>query len=216
VHRLIPPLMLVSLGLHCGARSDLAGETNGCSLQPTCTTDLDCEKGTVCFVGPNDCATVEPLGFCTDISSCTGTGPVCGCNNQTFASVCAALRAGQPIATMASCVLPCGSSSDPCPEDQFCDFGMLGTCPDEGVEGVCLERPTSCETGPSAPVCGCNDQTFDTPCLAELAGVNVFAEGPCTNPSRPDGQRHRSPAGTLDPRPRALPDAPPLDPAGDM
>ncbi len=59
-------------------------------------------------------------------------------------------------------VSACGSS-----DDIICE-PCVGT-PQEDC--VCYEI--------YAPVCGCNDVTYDNDCLAECAGVMDYTQGPC-------------------------------------
>lgn len=64
----------------------------------------------------------------------------------------------------------CGSSSD-CPPSQTCDI------PACGERGVCFLR-LSC--GPIvAPVCGCDNHTYNSACAARNAGVGVASMGAC-------------------------------------
>lgn len=48
------------------------------------------------------------------------------------------------------------------------------------VGGLCTEKPTDCGIVPvPAPVCGCDDQTYETACLAAVNGVSIQREGEC-------------------------------------
>ncbi len=72
----------------------------------------------------------------------------------------------------------CGARlGDTCAPDHFCDFDRLG-CDFADATGTCRPRPDGCG-GAFQPVCGCDGQTYDSPCLAHVARTDVAAEGPC-------------------------------------
>jgi hypothetical protein len=151
----------------------------GC--QATCEQDTDCPSGTFCFIGPTDCASPVPEGFCTDISEiCTKASvPVCGCNNKTYDNACLASQAGQAIASMSACAAaPCGASSEVCPKGQVCQFPNIGICPGQGVTGSCVTPLTSCGDALSL-VCGCDGKTYDNLCEMQQAGASELTPGGC-------------------------------------
>ncbi len=94
--------------------------------------------------------------------------------------------------TMEACgtydfVLPetaCTKTSD-CETGKFCHFVEEAACGDT-APGLCLPKPLGCEGEPE-PVCGCDDQTYDTKCDAAFAGVSVASEGECAVDSDGDG-----------------------------
>ncbi len=74
---------------------------------------------------------------------------------------------------------PCGGLAGlQCAADEWCDYDACGA----GDElGTCRKRPTNCNTvAPClSPVCGCNGTTYCDSCLAQKAGTDVRASGPC-------------------------------------
>jgi hypothetical protein len=75
---------------------------------------------------------------------------------------------GQPPVT-------CGGDGD-CAQDEYC---KKNSC--DAATGTCTARPLSC-TGEDAvlsPVCGCDQMTYYTRCVAAREGVNVAASGQC-------------------------------------
>ena len=77
-----------------------------------------------------------------------------------------------------------------CIDDQFCNFEPDVDCGGTDRGGVCEDRPEIC-TAIFAPVCGCDDITYSSACVAHRAGVSAQREGageprPGTDP-QPEG-----------------------------
>lgn len=64
-----------------------------------------------------------------------------------------------------------------CPKPQFCDFEGAA-CGAADQTGICRDRPEVCPAI-YAPVCGCDDKTYASKCVAAGAGVSVLHDGEC-------------------------------------
>lgn len=99
--------------------------------------------------------------------------PVCGVDGNTYGNACAAGCADVAISYAGNCTGdPCVADSD-CYAHQFCQRD--GDCNGQGVCEVkadaCLEK--------SSPVCGCDGETYESPCMAHVFGVSVDSPENC-------------------------------------
>jgi hypothetical protein len=68
-----------------------------------------------------------------------------------------------------------------CAEGLFCDFPPEAHCGAADQSGTCQPKPGAC-TREYKPVCGCDDHTYPTACVAHAAGIAVARDGECAKP----------------------------------
>ncbi len=143
-----------------------------------CANNFDCDAADYCVAnscgGPGTCV-ARPTDCSPNVSF------VCGCDGVTYDNACEASKAGIRIAAEDECV--CGTNDDCNPTD-YCDGESC-----DG-SGTCEPKPTDC---PAVfdPVCGCDEVTYDSECIAESLGVRIASTGPCPctqNDDCPDEQ----------------------------
>lgn len=152
-------------------------------------TGLACAAGEFCDFAPGDfCGAADATGVCKPIPEvCIDIfQPVCGCDDQTYGNACEANGAGVSVLSEGEC----GSTppTDPracagltglqCAADEFCEFAPDAFCGAADQTGICQPKPELCGEI-FAPVCGCDDQTYENACAARREGVSVASEGPC-------------------------------------
>jgi hypothetical protein len=150
---------------------------------------LACAEGEFCDYPPDAfCGAADATGLCTAIpEACEDVhDPVCGCDGTTYANACEANGAGISVASDG----PCEPSSQACggligggcAEGEFCNYPPEAICGAADGTGICTAIPEACDTV-LAPVCGCDDVTYDNACSAAAASVSVVSDGEC--PLRP-------------------------------
>lgn len=105
--------------------------------------------------------------------------PVCGVDGETYGNPCAAGCADVAVNYKGTC------TGDPCTEDgdcyanQFCqrDNNCTG-------EGTCEIKADACPDK-STPVCGCDGETYSSPCMAHVYGVSVTGPEQCQIETEP-------------------------------
>ena len=135
-----------------------------------CANNFDCDPTDYCVAdtcgGPGTCM-ARPTECSPNVSF------VCGCDGVTYDNACEASKDGVRIAAEGECVC---EANDDCNEAEYCDGESCSGA------GTCEAKPTDC---PAVfdPVCGCDGETYDSECVAELQGVRIESLGrcPCTD-----------------------------------
>jgi hypothetical protein len=152
-----------------------------CPPGDPCNPGLDeCASDEICEIPPDSCWLEGVMGVCTRIRDDCGTlfDPVCGCDAETYRNDCERMAAGVGMDHRGECGEPCGLTGDPpCPDGSFCEL-PTGFCTPAGIPGECRDIPTDC---PElwAPVCGCDDVTYDNDCFRRRAEAQLHHTGEC-------------------------------------
>lgn len=169
-------LSLIGLGLVLFAFACLGRG----QIDNPCKTTEECATGLYCRSAVGECGnpgTCQPFGL--SITCFPVDDPVCGCDGQTYRGTCDSIAAGQSLDHAGACEDPCDETSA-CAGGYFCRR-IIGTCTGSGTcHGIftAIERDYLCG-GYTDLACGCDGRTYENPCYAYAAGVNVAARGAC-------------------------------------
>jgi hypothetical protein len=145
-----------------------------CAASDYCAFDLTAACGAADQTGV---CTPRPQG-CTDIYA-----PVCACDGQTYASDCVAASKGSSVLHTGACDsssgITCGGiSPGTCAKSEYCNFPIASQCGSGDQTGTCTRIPDICDTV-YAPVCGCDNVTYSSACVASGKGISVLHNGEC-------------------------------------
>jgi len=90
------------------------------------------------------------------------------------------------------CEVVCGArAGDTCADDEYCKFPDGTMCDYADGTGICTPRPAGHCPTVLAPVCGCDGQTYNNACEANMGGTDVASEGVCAGSESCDAQDAR-------------------------
>jgi hypothetical protein len=100
------------------------------------------------------------------------SGDTCNtCSCENGARVCTLIACPEPVG--------CGARlGDTCGDNEYCAYEEGSYCGAADATSVCKPRPEVCAEI-YAPVCGCDDRTYENACAAARAGVGYSTRGPC-------------------------------------
>jgi len=147
----------------------------GCSANEYCAYDIKAACGAADQTGV---CTPKPQ-VCLDIYAA-----VCGCDGQTYANDCEAAGKGTSVAHTGACDQPssgtvCGGLKPAsCEKSEFCNYPIDSKCGAADQTGTCTKIPDACDTVYD-PVCGCDNITYSSACVAAAKGISILHAGTC-------------------------------------
>ncbi|HYQ04148.1 MAG TPA: Kazal-type serine protease inhibitor domain-containing protein [Polyangiaceae bacterium] len=147
-----------------------------------------CASGEYCLfdVKTAACGSGDQTGVCTPRPQvCLDIYlPVCGCDSKTYGNDCEAATNGFSVLHTGACEDPssgatCGGLlGTACAKSEYCNFPVATACGSSDQTGTCTRIPQVCDTI-SDPVCGCDNVTYSSECVAASKGTSVLHKGAC-------------------------------------
>jgi len=170
-------------GTGAGGTGTGGGPSCGGLLGAGCPADQYCN-----FPAAAQCGAADQTGFCASKpQACDAIyAPVCGCDDVTYSSDCAAAAAGKAVAKTGACT-PTGSTcggrgGGTCATTEYCKYEPAAMCGRADATGTCTELPQGAGcTAVYDPVCGCDGKTYGNACEAQVAGASVDHTGACAS-----------------------------------
>jgi hypothetical protein len=111
-------------------------------------------------------------------SACVNSG-VIGDDCPTMKDCATGGSAGSTAGTGNAVDTTCGGLlGTDCATGLYCDFPISSSCGATDQTGVCKPKPDACDDI-YLPVCGCDDKTYSSDCVAHSAGISVAHKGEC-------------------------------------
>lgn len=166
-------------------------ETECVSSSCTCdeeTGDWTCSADCGLVGRCSTCDQPNPAGCaqtgCGPEELCTPTSGVCvpsscTCDSKTGGWACTDDCSGGMCVPKGSGLTCGGISPTACGEGFYCDYEQ-DVCGNNDNFGYCTARPTACDEN-CPGVCGCDGQFYCNSCIAASMGIDVSANGTCTN-----------------------------------
>jgi hypothetical protein len=143
----------------CGGRPLAAGADG--AVEPT----LQPDAGATPFVPDARC--ISPAGLCHSSQECADDQVCSGCFSDPCSPTNACLGTCAPLPKTA-----CSANAE-CPTGAYCEHDGLCVVTG-GKAGSCKKLPVCPDTGAACfGVCGCDGNTYCSPCEAHAAGVSV-------------------------------------------
>lgn len=157
-----------------------------------CTRDAECGlpyERSVCRFPLGSCGE-SSTGTCVEApptTSCEGEcAHVCGCDGRTYCNECEARDAGVRLAHEGPCECTPARGED-CRRGQYCLYAP-GPCGEDGVPGICVERPTcpgmpshscTCPHEDEPQVCSCDGRVDASPLCAAARAQSLATPDRC-------------------------------------